>query len=114
MSNLDLKKIESDLTSSKGLLLERVELLGKDKKRESGPLPQDFEEQAVAMENDEVVDRLDKLERIEIQNINSALERIQKGVFGKCVSCGEQIQIKRLEVLPYASTCISCANEITD
>ncbi len=47
---------------------------------------------------------------IEIQRIDSALKRIEDGEFGYCVSCGEEIEKKRLEYDPTTPTCIDCAH----
>lgn len=35
-----------------------------------------------------------------------ALERIEKGTYGKCEVCGKRIEEKRLEADPAATTCI--------
>jgi DnaK suppressor protein len=40
--------------------------------------------------------------------ISAALERIEQGNFGVCVSCGEPIAPERLTALPWASLCIDC------
>ena len=45
-----------------------------------------------------------KLEAIEV-----ALERIEEGSYGSCTSCSGEISELRLEALPTASTCKSCA-----
>lgn len=46
---------------------------------------------------------------IEIQRIDAALKRITGGEFGECVSCGEDIEPKRLENDPTTPTCFDCA-----
>jgi len=43
-----------------------------------------------------------------LQDINSALERIIDGTFGRCRSCGRQIEKERLEALPYTLYCLNC------
>ena len=40
--------------------------------------------------------------------IDSALQRIDEGTYGSCVSCGGQIRYERLEATPWASLCIDC------
>jgi len=45
-----------------------------------------------------------------LQQIDSALERIYQGKYGKCIKCGKEIPQERLEVLPYALMCIGCAS----
>ena len=46
---------------------------------------------------------------VEIQRIDSALQRIDEGEFGYCVSCGVDIELKRLENDPTTPTCFDCA-----
>lgn len=43
-----------------------------------------------------------------LSEIDSALARIDEGTFGKCVTCGKQIPVERLEAIPYTSQCIDC------
>jgi DnaK suppressor protein len=44
--------------------------------------------------------------------IESALEKLEDGSFGRCEQCEGQIAKLRLEAIPYASHCIKCANEL--
>lgn len=41
--------------------------------------------------------------------ISAALDRIEKGAFGRCEGCGRAITRERLEALPYARYCVACA-----
>jgi RNA polymerase-binding transcription factor DksA len=43
-----------------------------------------------------------------LHEINDAFDRMDKGTYGKCVSCGADIAPERLEVRPYARECMSC------
>jgi DnaK suppressor protein len=38
--------------------------------------------------------------------VQNALERIEKGTYGKCIVCGQPIPEKRLEALPWAARCV--------
>ena len=38
----------------------------------------------------------------------TALERIEKGAYGRCTACGRSIPFGRLLVLPEATTCAGC------
>jgi len=44
-----------------------------------------------------------------LQAIESALERIEDGTYGKCTSCGGVVPKTRLNAIPYTSLCIKCA-----
>jgi len=46
-----------------------------------------------------------------LQQIKSALGRIENGTYGNCVRCGAEISPERLEALPYAEMCIQCENK---
>ncbi|MBD3180024.1 MAG: TraR/DksA family transcriptional regulator [Candidatus Latescibacteria bacterium] len=43
-----------------------------------------------------------------LRALDEALERIERGIYGKCESCGELIPKKRLNVVPAARMCIVC------
>ncbi|MFY9942663.1 MAG: RNA polymerase-binding protein DksA [Desulfobacterales bacterium] len=43
-----------------------------------------------------------------IKKIKKALERIDKGSFGICETCGEEISIERLKARPVTTQCIEC------
>ena len=45
----------------------------------------------------------------EMQRIDAALERINKGDYGYCITCGDDIEKKRLGFDPAVPTCIGCA-----
>ncbi len=110
MNLLDIKSNEEKLMILKRGILHRLNLLDKDKKRTSNPLPESLDDQAVAIENDEVINRLDTQDRIELKSINDALKRIEARVFGICISCGYEISKRRLKAMPYAANCIGCEN----
>jgi RNA polymerase-binding transcription factor DksA len=46
-----------------------------------------------------------------LDQIEAAIGRIADGSFGRCETCGVQIPEARLEALPYAAQCVSCASE---
>lgn len=40
--------------------------------------------------------------------VQAALRRDEEGAFGLCVECGEPVQKKRLEAVPWARHCVNC------
>ena len=77
-------------------------------------LPADSGEQAVALENSEVLDELAREAIDELSKINMALGRVESGTFGLCVSCGEEIPPNRLRAIPWAARCVKCASRNHD
>ena len=45
---------------------------------------------------------------LKLQAINSALEKIKKGNYGKCEKCKKPISLERLGAYPEAKTCQKC------
>lgn len=41
--------------------------------------------------------------------VDQALERLDRGTYGRCASCGEPIPPERLDALPATVTCVRCA-----
>ena len=78
------------------------------------PLPQDFAEQAVELENDETMVALQQELTAELEDVNRALARLAEGTYGSCVRCGNDIGAGRLQALPSASLCIGCAEAAID
>ncbi|MES9833205.1 MAG: TraR/DksA C4-type zinc finger protein [Candidatus Thiodiazotropha sp. DIVDIV] len=47
----------------------------------------------------------------QLLRIEGALRRIAAGDFGLCLTCGEEIDIRRLDVDPSYTQCIKCADK---
>jgi len=47
-----------------------------------------------------------------LKDINSALQRMDEGVYGICKYCGEPIDAKRLQARPVASACVPCKTKL--
>lgn len=72
-------------------------------------LDSDSEERAKQLADSEVVDALGNEARDELGKIALALSRMDSGEYGICTQCGAPIGAQRLEVYPFASECIDCA-----
>lgn len=51
---------------------------------------------------------LDRNARDILARVRQALDRIENGTYGICTHCGKEIDLARLEALPYADLCIVC------
>jgi DnaK suppressor protein len=72
-------------------------------------LPADSQDQAQALGNEEVMDHIDERYRAEIRELETALQRAEAGIYGRCSSCGEEIDAARLAALPTTHSCRDCA-----
>ncbi len=104
-------KRRAELEALLAHLERRTAKVESDLLRLDGPISADFEEQAVAVENDEVLAFLHDEGNHQIESVRSALERLDRGEYGKCEDCSGDIRTARMNALPYAVTCISCAEK---
>ncbi|WP_432251472.1 TraR/DksA family transcriptional regulator [Streptomyces sp. HNM1019] len=47
--------------------------------------------------------------RDQLTTLDEAVERLERGDYGRCDVCGEPIPAERLEARPTATTCVRCA-----
>ena len=105
----ELASIIEKLNTKKDELEERLERVDASLRKTHA---KDWSEQAQERENDEVVEALGSNIRVELNQIYQALERAEKGEYGKCAICGGPIKVARLEALPYTDRCHDCATEL--
>jgi DnaK suppressor protein len=71
------------------------------------------EEDQAQLSHDEFISlRLNSLDYVQLRMIEEALDRIEAGDYGVCLSCEEPIPAKRLEALPWAKFCVSCQQSL--
>lgn len=100
--------IRKQLAARHGEILKRLEKISLDRRHVNQPLSADSEEQAIELENDQVLDALDGQIRAEMKQIEKTLARMDQGRYGECEDCGKNITVKRLEALPHSTRCIDC------
>ena len=107
---LDVQAMQQKLLAVRQELEDRVQRIASDLHRRQEPLSADFAEQVVEQENLDVLYSLESEGREKLVQVERALERIARDEYGSCAVCGEAIGEARLLALPYASTCIKCAD----
>ena len=84
---------------------QRIDAIDRDLSQKSEA---DFAEQATQRENDDVLAGLLAEAQVELVRVDAALERMDRGVYGRCVKCGTDIIAERLAALPQADMCRAC------
>jgi len=67
------------------------------------------EADSLSVERDRVLS-LTTLARWRIDEVDAALRRLEAGTYGACRSCRRPIPTTRLEAVPEATQCVSCAS----
>lgn len=106
----NLEHFKKKLITLKGDLTQRVNAIDKDIKHEG--MSANWTEQATERENDEVLESLGNASEQELVMVNKALKRIDSSEYFTCSICGDDIPSARLELLPFSTHCVSCAEKI--
>ncbi|MEQ1407628.1 TraR/DksA C4-type zinc finger protein [Neorhizobium sp. Rsf11] len=105
---MDTAKYETILRTRKAELENRLSRIEQDF---TSPRNPDDDDRAIERSNDEVLDELGEVGEKELVAIEAALARIASGTFGTCARCGQPISEKRLDAVPHAPLCQTCAGE---
>ncbi|HET8946791.1 MAG TPA: TraR/DksA family transcriptional regulator [Candidatus Polarisedimenticolia bacterium] len=73
---------------------------------------QDLADKASSAYTKEFLYSLSNTDREVLNKVDESLVRLEAGAFGLCEECGDEINRKRLEAVPWASHCITCQEKI--
>jgi DnaK suppressor protein len=73
---------------------------------------QDIADRAASSYTKEFLFHQSNNDRQLLQMVENALSRIREGSFGECISCGKEINPKRLEAVPWTRHCIECQEKL--
>ena len=120
MSIFSLKKIKKELEAKKNLIEQELQRFAKKDEELKGDWNTKFPKfngssggntlEEAADEVEEYITNLPIEHSLEtrLKDIDSALERIEKGKYGKCEKCLKSIPKERLKVYPEARFCLKC------
>lgn len=73
---------------------------------------QDIADRAANSYTKEFLFHQSNTERQTLNMVENALGRIREGSFGECLNCGNDINAKRLEAVPWTKFCIECQEKM--
>jgi RNA polymerase-binding transcription factor DksA len=114
MTSLDLDAAKRALTEERAKLVRRLEELGAT---EAGELRNDLEfgdgfadAGAATAERTEVLGIVETLKG-QLDAVDGALTQIERGTYGTCESCGQDIDPVRLAARPASILCVDCKSK---
>ncbi len=90
-------------------MVSRIEQDGRTVDEDSA---QDIADRAASSYTKEFLFHQSNNDRQLLQMVESALSRMREGTFGECISCGKEINAKRLEAVPWTRHCIECQEKL--
>lgn len=111
-SDLDLDAIRSRLDARRQALQD-VSASAEDARK-----PVELDQQMVgrlsrmdALQNQQMHLEQERRRVLELKRIEATLARLDDEDYGYCHNCGEEIELKRLELDPTTPLCVSCARD---
>src|ERR1700690_1069994 len=90
-------------------MVNRTQLDGRNADEDTA---QDIADKAASSYNKEFLFHQSNADRQLLQMVEAALARLREGNFGECISCGKEINAKRLEAVPWTRHCIECQEKL--
>lgn len=106
-------KIKNMLHRQERQLTEEIKTIDKDDPLKGDRLAEVSEpgtESWLADVHGKVVSIKQNLETL-LTNTKESLMNLKTGKYGHCQKCGKHIEVKRLEVMPTATLCLSCSKK---
>lgn len=115
MTKREMQKFKKLLVGESEHLLQGIRTIGKDTlEAANGEVAMDltsFAENGTDTNDRETAMRLASGESQMLRDVADALQRIEDGEYGKCMTCSKEIPKKRLEVFPAAKRCVECESK---
>jgi DnaK suppressor protein len=112
MDKRKAKTFQDRLTERRVALVGQVQAAEAYSRERDAEATQDPADMAANAYTKELLMSMSTNDRQLLDSIDAALARITEGAYGKCINCGEPIQEKRLEAVPWARHCIRCQDMI--
>jgi len=104
MNKIEINKFRTTL------LAKQTELAPSLRKRDGIAIektPDALDEVQFATEREMTTRNLEHQSQV-LREVREALNRIQQGSYGTCLSCDEEIGLRRLKAVPWTPLCIAC------
>lgn len=57
--------------------------------------------------------QINRLDSLQLKQVDAALNRMDREGYGVCVDCDDPISYKRLDAIPWANRCIACQERLS-
>jgi DnaK suppressor protein len=107
----DLKRFKEMLEEKRNQIIQNAQsTLAEDMTLDANDLPDEMD-LASSEYLQSFTFRLRGREKVFLEKIDRALQKIKDNTFGICEECGDEISVKRLEARPETTLCIKCKED---
>lgn len=115
LSKSSVKELKENLLKEELSLIEKIERIKKEDPfldpehaNDNAAVDTDVREQ---MEHETIEAQIATMQK-KLEKIRNALKKILKDDYGKCESCGIEIKIERLQLMPESRYCVDCEKRL--
>lgn len=112
MNNSDVQRFERILKMRLEQTIRSIDRLQDETRSIESDSPSDSADQCVMSVSKEALFHQSGERRVMVRRIEAALRRMQEGTFGICIACGDDINPRRLEALPWTQYCLDCQEDV--
>lgn len=114
MEEIEIEQLKQKLELQQEELLQFLTRLQRETQSLDVDSTQDSADRCVITVSRESLFQQSSQRRTMLRLIEAALRRITDGSFGVCVTCGDDIQDRRLRALPWTQFCLRCQEELEE
>lgn len=108
--SINYEKAKARLTELEQEYQNRIDKIEDHIQHPQDDLNEHWDDQAISIRENDMRKSLLVEAQQGLNYVNDALSRIENGTYGECTVCGEEIEDKRLEAVPYATLCMKHAS----
>jgi RNA polymerase-binding transcription factor len=108
MDSSEIQRFQRILEIQRNETMRSLDRLGDETRSVDSAYPQDVGDRCITSLSKESRFQQRGERRLMVRRIEAALARIQQDTFGVCVACGEDINLPRLDALPWTQYCLRC------
>jgi DnaK suppressor protein len=114
MKTSEMEQLRDKLENLRQESMQFLDRLKNESRSLEADSAQDSADRCVANLSKESLFEQSSQKRTILRLIEAAQQRMTKGSFGVCLTCGDEIQVRRLQALPWTQFCLSCQEELED
>jgi DnaK suppressor protein len=103
---MDTERFKRRLLAKERELVQEMASLQEEARDSDEPEVRDSTDDATSAQSTSEALEEDALASRTLTQVRDALKRIDDGTYGSCIVCGRQIEVARLEAVPWAAYCL--------
>ena len=114
VDSTDVLRCQRILETERQQAMRSLERLGDETREVDSDDPKDVGDLCTTTLSKEALFQQRGDRQLKVRMTEEALARIQQGTFGVCVACGDDINPRRLDALPWTQHCLRCQQELEE